>query len=133
MAGLWLELLFIIIGIIMIVLFIKKKTECTAETEATIIDIEEKHESRSDSNGNYRYETYLYPTYEYIVDGKKYIEKSSSNLNGAFIGKKVKLHYNPQNPEQFYSKNDVFILFVVGIAFIAFGIFAMISTIKSNF
>lgn len=129
-------IVFIIIGLIICVVGVRKQKKCTEVTEGKIVDIAREVRS-GDSNKSYTggiqigrvsigsepREIYLYPIYEYKVNGNTYVEKSTTNSNGAVIGQTVEIHYNPNNPRDFYSgKSGIIIQIVLGIIFSIIGI-----------
>jgi len=132
-------LIFIAIGIFLIFYSIRKQQKCTEVVTGTVVDIsrEEHFDSSSNSRGsnssisidghsinfgNSNRNIRLYPIYEYTVGENTYVKRSSSSSSSAFIGQKVEIHYNPENPNDFYVGNNI-IGIIVGVIFVVVGLF----------
>ena len=144
-----------LIGILLIVTRKAKKSRCTSTTMAKIVDFDrEKTQSYNSSRdmqygnstnisignmniglarNNYDYNTVFYPIIEYQVGDKKYVKKSSSGSSSPTfaIGDETEVHYNPNDPNEFYLTESgpgimIGVVFtIVGIIFIG----AYISTL----
>ena len=102
-------LIFLVVGILFTLSAILKKKSCTSTIEGKVIDI--SRERQISHNSRDRYGSYtnsgelaFYPVFEYSVNGNIYIKKSSSGSSTSkyFIGQSIDIHYNPQNPNQYY-------------------------------
>ena len=79
------------IGILVVVLEIKKQLNCTEVTKGKVVDIsreieENKNYDSSAMSMQTERKVVFYPIYEYTVGGNKITAKSDKNANGAFIG-----------------------------------------------
>ena len=116
---------FLIFGLIFSIVGFKKKKVCTEITTATIVDSQTTidRQRRHDNDGEYEIHTTVnfIPIYEYYVDGNKYIAKGSSKHTAIVTGQTVQIHYNPNNPAEFYE--GTFLLpIVVGIVMVVAGV-----------
>lgn len=116
-----------LIGILLIVTSKAKKSRCTSTTIAKVVDIDREKTQSLDSSGrdmqyenhthisignmninlarnNYNYNTIFYPIIEYQVGDKKYVKKSGSGSSSSTyaIGDETEIHYNPNDPNEFY-------------------------------
>lgn len=128
-------IIFAVVGLLFIIMFFKKKKNCTSVTNGTVVDIEvsrdfERNYDRErdinyiefgnhrhydlDENRNYSGHTYNgtrpveFPIYEYTVNGQTYTKKAtSSSGNGKYrIGDEVDIYYNPIKPDEFYESGN---------------------------
>lgn len=135
---------FALIGIIVIFLGIKKQKVCTEVTVGKVIDISREVSHSNIDNpttnefqvGNFSISSRqtkqvdLYPIYEYEVDENKYIKKSNTTVNGAFVGQTVNIIYNPDNPSEFYvGKGGMKSQIILGIAFVIMGIIVIVTSL----
>lgn len=114
-AGLFLFLLGIIL-VIVAPIGKHKNNRCKAQTEGTLINIRERHNSKG--------RLASMKTYSYTVNGKQYLLNSTAiNPNAAGVGDQCPIWYNPKKPEDAleyrYKSNKLFnILLIVGILLI---------------
>ena len=106
--------------------FLKKKNTYI-ETVGIVVDYEISGGYDSDPYDEYYDEDIMYaPIVEYVVDGKVYetVHHVSSGRPEYFIGQKVTLKYNPNNPEDviFKFNNSFWIPFFVGLVFVGCGL-----------
>lgn len=125
MAAIFLILAIVLFAIMGIVLFSMHRSyeRCTATTEAIVIQNVSRSSSSKKSSGTYA------PVFAYVVDGHKYTKQSHMYENPARhkVGEVVELHYNPDDPEEYYvDKQDWFIITLFGVLG---GVFALIGTI----
>ena len=119
------------VGMLVMVLAIKKQMNCTEVTTGKIVDIsrEIRENTNYDSSSITRQtgrEIILYPIYEYTVRGNTITAKSDKSVNGAFIGQTVEIHYNPDKPNEFYvGKLGNIIQIIGGLIFVVAGIAIM--------
>lgn len=81
----------------------QKQRSCTSVTSGTIVEVQQRMESKRVDGKRERVMTYR-PVYEYQA-GDKVIRKtvgSSTQRNAFVIGSKVVICYNPSCPESFY-------------------------------
>lgn len=124
---------FLIFGLIFSIVGFRKKKVCTEIANATVVDSETTidRERRRDSDGGYETHTTVnfIPIYEYYVDGNKYTVKGSSKRTAIVTGQTVQIHYNPNNPSEFYE--GTFLLpIVLGVAMAVAGIIITIMTLQ---
>ena len=122
----------IVITVFVISYMRKSYNRCTAETEGTVI---ENIVSTSKSGSNKGSVT---PVFEYEVNGKKYVQKSSVSEKPARhkVGEKVTVHYNPDRPTEYYvDKVDGLVMLVLGCIaafFMAFAIMFGVLSVKEK-
>lgn len=112
---------FIVVGVTVLVIGIRKKFKCSGRTTGRITGIREYNDT--DDDGYNRY-TYL-PELEYEVNGQIYHGTGSthySNRKKIKIGDNIKVSYNPKNPEEYLAKGAGSILPFVGIMMIITGL-----------
>ena len=127
-------IIFICGGILMVILGIKKRLNCTEITTGKIVDISREitrdidYDSSSVRFGS-RYvgnEINLFPIYEYSVGQNTITVKSNESVNKAYIGQSVEIHYNPDKPDEFYAgKAGNIIQIIFGLIFVITGIVIM--------
>lgn len=103
----------IIVGAIFLVVsflakeYLNQKNEnCTEKLTAKVIKIEERNYKLNsvDYTNSKTYVKCYIPTYEYTVNGVKYINMGSIGNSNKIIheGEAIELYYNPNNPNEFY-------------------------------
>ena len=120
--------IFLVIGIVLILISLRKRKVCTEVTTAKVIDTQTSvnREKNYNSDGGYEINTSvsITPIYEYYVNGNKYIGKANSNKSVVTIGQEVQIHYNPNKPQEFYEGKNIMpiicggICTVIGIVFL---------------
>ena len=111
---------FIVVGVLLIVLGIRKKIKCSGRTEGRITGVREYQETDDEGFNHYSYS----PQFEYVVNGQIYrgeANKGYSKSNKIQIGGNIKVYYNPQRPNESFTKGGGFILPVLGIMLIIVG------------
>ena len=111
---------FIVVGALLIVLGIRKKIKCSGRTVGTITGVREYQETDDEGFNHYSYS----PQFEYVVNGQIYrgeANKGYSKSNKIQIGGNIKVYYNPQRPNESFTKGGGFILPVLGIMLIIVG------------
>ena len=110
----------IVVGVIVILLGIRKNIRCSGRTVGRIIGVRESQETDDEGFNHYFY----YPQFEYVVNGQIYRgegNKGYSKSNKIQIGGNIKVYYNPQKPNESFTKGGGFILPVLGIMLIIVG------------
>ena len=111
------------------------KVRCTAETTATVIELEKHTSTKSKKHG--KTVTYA-PIYEYVVDGTKYTNVGEVAANPAKekVGDKITIHYDPDSPGKCYYSDTTklyrIIYGAVGGAFLLIGGIIVITIIKKK-
>ena len=111
---------FIIVGVVVIILGIRKNIKCSGRTVGRIIGVREYQETDDEGFNHYSYS----PQFEYVVNGQIYrgeANKGYSKSNKIQIGGNIKVYYNPQKPNESFTKGGWFILPVLGIMLIIVG------------
>lgn len=116
---------FIGVGVIAIISGIIKKIKCSGRTVGRIIGMREYQETDDEGFNHYFY----YPQFEYEVNGQIYRgegNKGYSKPRKIQIGGNIKVYYNPQKPNESFTKGGGFILpfidimlIIVGVIFVA--------------
>ena len=108
---------FILVGVVVIILGIRKNIKCSGRTVGRIIGVREYQETDDEGFNHYFY----YPQFEYVVNGQIYRgegNKGYSKSNKIQIGGNIKVYYNPQKPNESFTKGGGFILPFIGITLI---------------
>ena len=119
----------IVVGVIVILLGIRKNMRCSGRTVGRIIGVREYQETDDEGFNHYFY----YPQFEYVVNGQIYRgegNKGYSKSNKIQIGGNIKVYYNPQKPNESFTKGGGFILPFIGIMLIIVGVIFFASTSK---
>ena len=117
----------IVVGVIVILLGIRKNMRCSGRTVGRIIGVREYQETDDEGFNHYFY----YPQFEYVVNGQIYRgegNKGYSKSNKIQIGGNIKVYYNPQKQNESFTKGGGFILPFIGIMLIIVGVIFLIST-----
>lgn len=112
---------FLIAGVIVILLGIRKITRCSGRTVGRIIGVREEQETDDEGFNHY----YYTPEFEYVVNGQVYRgigNKSYSKPQKIQIGGNIKVSYNPKKPNEYFTKGGGKILPFLGIMLILLGI-----------
>ena len=115
----------IVVGVIVILLGIRKNIRCSGRTGGRIIGVRESQET--DDEG---FNHYYYPQFEYVVNGQVYRGEGStgcSKPSKIHIGGGIKVIYNPKNPSECFTKGGGFILPFIGIMLIIVGVIFLTS------
>ena len=123
-AGIYLTgailILISVVGMILVWRSTKKKYEHTVEAE--LVDVETRIEAISNENDyGYRSREFYYPVYRYVVDGTEYraMGHFGKKKNSFVKGSRIKAGYDPEHPENFYTKEmNRNYYFVLGIFFL---------------
>ena len=110
----------IVVGVLMIVLGIRKIIKCSGRTVGRITGVREYQETDDEGFNHYFYS----PQFEYVVNGQIYrgeANKGYSKSNKIQIGGNIKVYYNPQKPNESFTKGGGFILPFLGIMLIIVG------------
>lgn len=107
----FLGLLFLIVGIIIGINY-KNNLNKTKEISATITDIQ----SESSSHNETSYKVYV----EYIVDGTKYNNVLGYFSSNMYIGKKIDIRYNLDDPNKIYAGEVTATILFIGGGLISF-------------
>ena len=117
----------LIVGVIAIISGIIKKTKCSGRTVGRITGVREYQETDDEGFNHYSYS----PQFEYVVNGQIYRgegNKGYSKSNKIQIGGNIKVYYNPQKPNESFTKGGGFILPFIGIMLIIVGVIFLTST-----
>ena len=117
----------IAVGVIVILLGIRKKKRYSGRTVGKIIGVRESQETDDDGRTSYHY----YPQFEYVVNGETYRGEGSTSYSKPQkiqIGGGIKVIYNPKKPSECFTKGGGFILPFIGIMLIIVGVIFLIST-----
>ena len=112
---------FIVVGVLLIVLGIRKIIKCSGRTVGRITGVREYQETDDEGFNHYFYS----PQFEYVVNGQIYRgegNKGYSKSNKIQIGGNIKVYYNPKKPNESFTKGGGFILPFIGIMLIIVGV-----------
>lgn len=118
-------IVFVAVGVYMYINHKNLVKNCTVETTATVIDMEERY-SADDNGGNYMY----YPIIEYNVERNTIKSTMTEGAAGPIYsyGEKITILYNPNKVEEYLVKGDKmsnvlsYIFIIVGGLVTIFGI-----------
>ena len=119
----------IVVGVIVILLGIRKNIKCSGRTVGRIIGVRESQETDDEGFNHYFYS----PQFEYVVNGQVYRgegNKGYSKSNKIQIGGNIKVYYNPQKPNESFTKGGGFILPFLGIMMIIVGAICIYSGLQ---
>ena len=111
----------IAVGVIVILLGIRKKKRYSGRTVGKIIGVRESQETDDDGRTSYHY----YPQFEYVVNGQVYRGEGSTSYSKPQkiqIGGGIKVIYNPKKPSECFTKGGGFILPFIGAMLIILGV-----------
>ncbi len=112
------------ISVLLIVVTIMQRIECSSKTTATVVSIQKKKLSYHRGKTYYQY----YPIFSYQVDGKEYNTRSDWPTQYRLkykVGDEVIIRYNPKSPESISVGVKVLSL-VCDILFAIFGIMLVV-------
>ena len=118
---------FIGVGALLIVSGIRKNKRCSGVVVGKITGVHEDVTTDDDGFNSYSYT----PEFEYEVNGKVYHGSGSraySKRRKIRIGGNINVFYNPNKPEEHFTKGGGFILPFLGIMLIIVGVIFLIST-----
>ena len=118
---------FIVVGVIVILLGIRKNMRCSGRTVGRIIGVREYQETDDAGFNHYFYS----PQFEYVVNGQVYRGEGSTSYSKPSkidIGGEIKVIYNPKKPSECFTKGGGFILPFLGIMLIIVGVIFLISS-----
>ncbi len=119
----------IVVGVIVILLGIRKNIRCSGRTVGRIIGVRESQETDDEGFNHYFY----YPQFEYVVNGQIYRgegNKGYSKSNKIRIGGNINVFYNPNKPEEHFTKGGGLILPFLGIMMIIVGAICIYSGLQ---
>ena len=119
----------IVVGVLLIVLGIRKIIKCSGRTVGRITGVREYQETDDEGFNHYNY----YPQFEYVVNGQIYRgegNKGYSKSNKIQIGGNIKVYYNPQKPNESFTKGGGLILPFLGIMSIIVGAICIYSGLQ---
>ena len=111
----------IVVGMIVILLGIRKIIKCSGRNVGRIIGVREYQETDDEGFNHYFYS----PQFEYVVNGQIYRgegNKGYSKSRKIQIGGNIKVYYNPKKPNENFTKGGGFILPFIGIMLIILGV-----------
>ena len=120
---------FIVVGVIVILLGIRKNMRCSGRTVGRIIGVRESQETDDEGFNHYIYS----PQFEYVVNGQIYRgegNKGYSKSNKIQIGGNIKVYYNPPKPNESFTKGGGLILPFLGIMSIIVGAICIYSALQ---
>ena len=112
---------FIGVGALLIVSGIRKNKRCSGVVVGKITGVHEDVDIDDEGYNSYSYS----PEFEYEVNGKVYHGSGSraySKRKKIQIGGNIKVYYNPQKPNESFTKGGGFILPFIGIMLIIVGV-----------
>ena len=116
----------IAVGVIVILLGIRKKKRYSGRTVGKIIGVRESQETDDDGRTSYHY----YPQFEYVVNGETYRGEGSTSYSKPQkiqIGGGIEVVYDPNEPSKCFTKGGGFILPFIGAMLIILGVIFLAS------
>ena len=117
---------FIGVGALMMALGIRKNKRCSSRIVGRITGVHEDMETDDEGYHSYSYT----PEYEYEVNGQIYHgigNTAYSKRKKIQIGGSINVFYNPNKPEEHFTKGGGFILPFIGIILIIVGVIFLTS------
>ena len=111
----------IVVGVIVILLGIRKKRRYSGRTVGKIIGVRESKETDDEGFNHY----YYYPQFEYVVNGQTYRGEGSTSYSKPQkiqIGGGIEVVYDPNEPSKCFTKGGGFILPFIGAMLIILGV-----------
>ena len=111
----------IVVGVIVILLGIRKNIRCSGRTVGRIIGVRESQETDDEGFNHYFY----YPQFEYVVNGQTYRGEGSTSYSKPQkiqIGGGIEVVYDPNEPSKCCTKGGGFILPFIGAMLIILGV-----------
>ena len=116
----------IVVGVIVILLGIRKKKRYSGRTVGKIIGVRESQETDDDGRTSYHY----YPQFEYVVNGETYRGEGSTSYSKPQkiqIGGEIEVIYDPKKPSKYFTRGGGLILPFLGAMLIILGIIFLAS------
>ena len=114
------------IGVLTIVFGIRKKGRCSTKIVGKITGVHESVGTDSEGSKDYSYSA----EYEYVVDGKTYKGyggRSYSSSGKINVGGDIDIFYNPEKPDDNYTKGGVKIWPYFAFAMFFFGTLSILN------
>ena len=109
---------------------VKTLRKCKSKTVGRITGISESE----DKDRENQLTIYYSPEFEYEVDGQIYHgtgDTSYEHYKKIKIGGDIKVYYNPENPEEHFTKGDGILPTIFGAGTFAFGVLVLFSFLTS--
>ena len=119
----------IVVGVIVILLGIRKKKRYSGRTVGKIIGVRESQETDDDGRTSYHY----YPQFEYVVNGETYRGEGSTSCSKPQkiqIGGEIEVIYDPKKPSKYFTRGGGLILPFLGIMLIIVGAICIHSALQ---
>ena len=116
----------IAVGVIVILLGIRKKKRYSGRTVGKIIGVRESQETDDDGRTSYHY----YPQFEYVVNGETYRGEGSTSYSKPQkiqIGGETKKKYDPKKPSKYFTRGGGLLLPFLGAMLIILGVIFLAS------
>ena len=116
----------IVVGVIVILLGIRKNMRCAGRAVGRIIGVRESHETDDEGFNHYFY----YPQFEYVVNGQ--IDRGEGNKGYSKskkiqIGGEIEVIYDPKKPSKYFTRGGGLILPFLGAMLIILGVIFLAS------
>lgn len=119
---------FIGVGALMMALGIRKNKRCSSRIVGRITGVHEDMETDDEGYHSYSYT----PEYEYEVNGKVYHGsggRAYAKRKKIQIGGSIDIYYNPDKPDEHYTKGSGNTMQVLGIAVMFLGVIYIVGTL----
>ena len=126
LGNLVISIVCIVFGLFMLVSGVKKLKRCTYKTVGRIIDVSISEDKDQDGFLT----NYYAPKFEYEVNGQIFQGVGDTNYRSersVKIGGNINVYYNPENPDEHYTKGGVKVRYWVAIGTIFFGVLSILS------
>ncbi len=108
--------IFLIIGVVVFAQTFQKRRRCNAVTAGVVKAVRTKRQTEDSGKDK---KAIFRTTVEFSVGDKTYIKDAiyGSTMNAHYVGEKIDIHYNPEDPNQAYWGTSDFLGIFSGVLF----------------
>lgn len=112
--------IFALTGVVVFGQTMMERKKCSKVTTGTVKEITPEEETEEKK----KKKKVSYTTIEYTVGEETYLQKTEtgSTMNAHYVGEKIEIHYDPENPKKAYWGTNEFLSLVAGIVFTSVGV-----------
>lgn len=112
--------IFTLTGVIVFAQTMMERKKCSKVTTGIVKEIT----TEEDTEEKKKKKKVSYTTIQYTVGEDTYLQKAQtgSTMNAHYVGEKLEIHYDPENPKKAYWGTNEFLSLVAGIVFTSVGV-----------